>query len=439
MSMTTAGRQWLLTALVACLHALTTTAFAGDEQHRLNAPEQRTKPYLVLVSIDGFRWDFASFLDTPGIDRLASEGLSAEALLPVFPTLTFPNHFSIATGQLPRNHGIVANEFPHEDGERWYFYKDRESVQDGQWYLAEPIWVTAEKQGMLSAAFFFVGTEADISGKRPTHWRAFDADVPGSERVEQVLHWLAEPAPTRPHVITLYFEDVDDNTHWYGPGSAESVAAIGRVDVHLQKLLAGIDALPHGDQVYVFLVSDHGMAAYDPSRPPFVIDQVASLEGVRAVEGGPYVFLHFDDAETGRLREVRDAINNSWDCGRALLPDEAPPDWQLSDSGRFPDLIAVADPGCAVLSSADKQHKVQPGDHGWAPDSADMRGVFYAWGPRIPPATRVPPIRVTDIYPLMLAVLDLPAGKMDGDPEFLPSLLLPEAPAPSATGDSERH
>jgi hypothetical protein len=121
-----------------------------------------------------------------------------------------------------------------------------------------------------------------------------------------------------------------------------------------------------------------------------------------------------------------------------MLPDETPADWQVSGSGRFPDLIAVADPGCAVLSSADKLHKVQPGDHGWAPEFADMRGVFYAWGPRIPPATRIPPIHVTDIYPLMLAILDLPAGKMDGDAELLPSLLLPEALSPSATGASDR-
>jgi predicted AlkP superfamily pyrophosphatase or phosphodiesterase len=359
----------------------------GTGSGGVNAAEQLDKPYLLLVSIDGFRWDFADLQDTPAIDRIAENGLKADALQPVFPTLTFPNHFSIATGVRPASHGIVANDFPNEDGSRWYRYKDRSSVQDGQWYLAEPIWVTAEKQGMVTAAYFFVGTEADVAGVRPTHWRPFDASISGEERVAQVLSWLSEPPETRPHLITLYFEEVDVHTHSSGPGSAESLQAIRRVDAQVQRLLDGIESLPHGNEVYVLLVSDHGQASYNP---------------------------------------MRDVINEHWTCGRAMLPTQSPPAWNMGSSARYPDLIVLADPGCSVLSTADKQNKINTGAHGWSPEMPEMRGIFYAMGPRIPRGIKIGIVDATDIYPLMLSILGLTAPHaMEGDPDKLPSLLLP--------------
>ncbi len=152
-----------LSSLLALVLMLATPAAAGDPgSGGFNAPRHIDKPYIVLVSIDGFRWDFPELQDTPAMDRMAAQGMRAAALQPAFPTLTFPNHFSIATGALPARHGVVANEFPDEERRLWYHYKDRRTVQDGDWYLAEPIWVTAEKQGMVTAAYFFVGTEADI-------------------------------------------------------------------------------------------------------------------------------------------------------------------------------------------------------------------------------------------------------------------------------------
>ena len=176
---------------IVALFALLAVFLAGCSTIDPNRADQRSKPYLVLVSFDGFRWDYDSLTDTPAMDRMAREGLKAEALQPAFPTVTFPNHFSIASGTLPWRHGIVANDFPAGNGEDWYRYKDRSKVQDGRWYLAEPIWVTAEKAGLRTAAYYFVGTEADVEGIRPSDGRAFDADVPGRARVSQVLDWLS--------------------------------------------------------------------------------------------------------------------------------------------------------------------------------------------------------------------------------------------------------
>jgi len=398
---------------------------------RLNAPQQRDKPYLVLVSIDGFRWDYPELADTPVLHRIATLGLKAEALQPVFPTLTFPNHFSIATGQLPGHHGLVANEFLDEDRQHWYRYKDRGSVQDGHWYLAEPIWVTAERAGMLTAAYYFVGTEADVGGIRPTHWYPFNAETSGEDRVRQVLEWLAEAPESRPHFITLYFEDVDEASHDYGPGSPESLAAIAAVDRQIGLLLDGISALPYGDEVNLLLVSDHGAAGYRSDHQPLVLDRVVDLTGTEAVDGGPYVYLYFDADAVGRIDSVRDTINAHWDCGRAMRPAETPAAWQLTDSPRFADLIVQADLGCAVVSSESKRGKITPGDHGWAPEEPEMRGIFYALGPAIAPGSRAGIIGVTELRPLMLSILGL--ATPDGAGALPASLSAVPGVAPDST------
>lgn len=391
-----------------------------------NASGQGSRPYLVLVSFDGFRWDYASLTDTPALDRMTRNGLKAEALEPAFPTLTFPNHYSIATGVLPWRHGIVANDFPDGDGRRWYRYKDRTAVQDGRWYLAEPIWVTAEKAGLRTAAFYFVGTEADVGGVRPGHWRAFDANVPDRARVEQVLDWLAEPEESRPQLITLYFETVDDYGHWYGPDSQQNLAAIRGVDSQLGALLDGIEGLPHGEDVTVILVSDHGQAAYEPLEP-FVLDEWIDLEGVTVVSGGPYAFIHFAAPDEKRAIAMRDTVIHNWDCGGAWLPGDMPAVWNAGRSDRYPDLVVLADPGCAVIGTEASRGKITAGDHGWSPLMPEMRGIFYAVGPRIPAGALTGPAHVTDVYPLMLELLGLEApGPVDGDREALAARLLPE-------------
>ena len=176
----------------------------------------------------------------------------------------------------------------------------------------------------------------------------------------------------------------------------------------------------------MILVSDHGQAAYDPTRPVLVLDQVVDLTGTRAVEGGPYVSLYFETFDLSRAERMRDEVNERWKCGRAMLPADTPADWELSDSAHFPDLLVVADPGCGVLSRASMAHKLTKGDHGWAPEMPQMRGVFFAVGPRIPAGFRVGPARVTDVYPLITSILGLSAPhEIDGNPERLASSLLP--------------
>jgi predicted AlkP superfamily pyrophosphatase or phosphodiesterase len=426
----TIKRSWLIPALFLWL--LAGVAEAGQAGRPglpqgsggTNAQHQLGKPYLVLVSIDGFRWDYPDIHATPAINRIIDEGVRAERLIPVFPTLTFPNHYSIATGLLPWRHGLVANEFPDPATGSWYALRNRAAVQDGRYYRGEPIWVTAETQGMVAAAFFFVGSEAAIGGVRPTHWRDYDKGVAGEDRVDQVLAWLREPPDTRPHLYTLYFEDVDDNSHWYGPDSDQAIAVIRRVDGYLERLLQGIDALPHARRVYLVVVSDHGQASYLEGAPPLVLSEHIQLDGMTIVEGGSYAYLHLDTPNAARARAIRDTLNAAWPHGRAWLPPEAPASWSVSGNDRYPDVIVQPDLGYGVISVPGKSGKLSPGDHGWSPEAAAMHGIFLARGAGIRAGSRHGPVRAVDVYPLLVEILGLQAPALiDGDPLALGEIL----------------
>jgi hypothetical protein len=383
----------------------------------VNAPEQIEKPYLILVSIDGFRWDYTDLFATPAIDRLAEQGIRAEALVPVYPTVTFPNHYSIVTGLFPARHGIVANEFKDRSTGKRFVYKQKSSAEDGSWYGGEPVWVAAEKAGMVTASYFYVGTEAEIQGIRPTHWRTYDAGVGVEARIRQVLAWLGEPPSTRPHFYTLYFEDVDASGHAHGPMSAENAAAVGRVDAYIRILLNGIADFPYSQKVSVVLVSDHGQFPYDQARLPFIVSDHFDLSGIDAVDSGTFVNIYFEPSEQTRAIALRDGINRVWDCGRAYLPQETPADWNISDNPRFPDLFLQAEPGCAVYSSSARIRINRAANHGLPPDTRGMWGIFIAAGAGLPAGMTIGPVRAVDVYPLLMHLLGLkPRQDVDSAP-----------------------
>jgi predicted AlkP superfamily pyrophosphatase or phosphodiesterase len=421
--------RWLTTlAILAGLVAHDVNAETSGKSSAgsggVNSAQQQDKPYLILVSIDGFRWDYMDLYSTPNLSRIAAAGVRAERLLPVFPTLTFPNHYSIATGLYPANHGLVGNEFPDHARNKWYALHDRESVEDRWFYQGEPIWVTAETQGMVAASFFFVGTEAPIQGVYPSHWRPYEHDIAGEERVDQVLSWLAKPAHSRPHLYTLYFEDVDDYSHWFGPGSPESIEAIKRVDSYLGRLMRGLATLPHGDRVNIIVVSDHGQGEYLKDQPAFTVDEFVDLSGITSIDGGSYLFLYFNQDDPARANNIVSAINSNWQHGTAYLPSEAPAGWHIDDNPRYPDVLLMPDAGFAVLSSLEKAGKMNSGDHGWIPEMPEMHGFFIASGPNINPGISLGSINNIDIYPLMVGILRLQApDKLDGDASTLSGVL----------------
>ena len=411
-------KNWVLLLLVVA-----STSFANGSGG-INAPDQRDKPYVILVSIDGFRWDYQDLAETPALDRIASRGVRAERMIPVFPTLTFPNHYSIATGLYPANHGIVGNYFPDETHSRWYALSNREAVQDGSWYRGEPVWVAAEKSGMVTAAYFFVGTEADVGGIPLTYWNAYDENVSGEARVDQVLTWLSMPGEQRPHLITLYFEHVDEETHDHGPESEESIHSIEAVDGYLERLLDGIDDLPIRDEVYVVVVSDHGQMRVNKDEPPFMVDEVADIDGLRIVDHGSSAFVYFPDEDPARATRIRDAVNASWQHGRAYLREDLPKEWHVPANSDFAEIILQPDPGYLVFSTEARIDLKPNGSHGWAPETPELHATFLAMGPRLPPSMKIGPINSVDVYPLLMEILGLPiTTPIDGDPSKLVPLL----------------
>ncbi len=387
----------------------------------INAPETLDKPYVVLVSFDGFRHDYLSRYDTPSFDRVAKTGAWADALIPVYPSLTFPSHYSIATGLYPEHHGIVGNRFFDPVRDEEYHYRNTARVQDGTWYGGEPIWVTAETQGMVAAAMLFVGTEAAVAGVRPTFWTPYDTRGSHRERVDQVVSWLSLPPLARPHLITLYFSAVDGAGHDAGPASPAVEDAVRQVDGALGRLLDGIGMLPIGDQVSIVLVSDHGMGPVDSD---LVIDlrEIADLRDTRVVVTGPGANL-FVEGNQDRARAVRDDINDGLRGGRAYLRGEVPEALGYRADPRIGNVVVVAEPGAMIGMGGSPPPP--PGMHGWDPRHPDMHGIFLATGPEIAPGRRVGPVESVHIYPFLARLLHLtPHPDIDGDLSVLAPLLV---------------
>jgi predicted AlkP superfamily pyrophosphatase or phosphodiesterase len=389
----------------------------------INAPRHGSSEYVVLISFDGFRADYFELYDTPTFDRVIDEGAWAQGLIPPYPSLTFPSHYTIATGLWPESHGLVGNAIHDPVRDRDYYFRNSEDVGDGSWYGGEPIWATAENQGMVSASYFWVGSEAEIAGARPTFWYPYDGSVTGEQKVDRVLEWLALPEENRPHVITLYFPDVDGAGHGNGPLSAEVEAAVERVDGYLDRLIRGVSTLPHGDRINLVLVSDHGMAEAPPSETVYI--DLSAHPSARFVGGGASAAIHVDGGAAA-ARSVADAVRDQVpEDVEVHLRAEAPEELHIARTARAGDILVVPPIGVTVAQFRPGQ---EPGGgprwtHGWYPDDPIMYGIFVAAGPRITEGARLRPVRAVDVYPFLTALVGLETPDVDGDPGALGSLI----------------
>jgi predicted AlkP superfamily pyrophosphatase or phosphodiesterase len=382
-----------------------------------NAPGRLDAPYVVLVSLDGFASRYMGQYAPPALTGLAAQGVWArDGMIPVFPSLTFPNHYSLATGLYPERTGIVSNTFLEPARGDWYSLGDLAAVQDGSWYRGEPIWNTAERQGMVAASFYWVGSEAAIGGSRPSYWRPYDAAVPNDARVDQVLAWLAYPAPYRPHVITLYLSTTDAVGHAFGPDSPEMAAAVASVDASMARLLSGVDRLEHGSRVTLIILADHGMDGYAASGRRYLAE-AASLERVTVPSSGPAANVHVEGG-TARALELRDAVNASLSGVKAYLRSDVPERLHYRADPRIGDVVLVADSGVVVYPANDRP-ETGGWTHGWDNRLLSMRALFVARGPALPRGRVLAPFELVHVYPLVTRILGLtPAAGIDGDPAF---------------------
>lgn len=383
----------------------------------------RPDPILILISLDGFRWDYLDLVETPNLNRLASGGVRAEGLIPVYPSKTFPSHYSLVTGLHPGHHGIISNNMYDSEMDSEFHLYNREAVGDGRWWGGEPIWVAAERQGLLSACLFWPGSEAEIAGFRPTHWEPYDGSKPYEIRIDQVLGWLDLPAKQRPRMMTLYFQDPNDTSHIHGPEAPETFASIRTVDARIGDLVSGIDKRGLSDRVNLIIVSDHGMAEISPERFVYLDDHVELEEG-ELFEDGSIVQIY---PREGREDLIYEALHRANPHLAIYRRAEIPERYHMRESPRTPPLLGVPDVGWEVTvrgTARELELLRLKGDHGQDPADPRMQGLFIAYGPAFRSGQTVDRLESVEIYNLMTSVLSLEAAPNDGDPAALQPILL---------------
>lgn len=374
---------------------------------------------LILIGIDGFRYDYLDSIPTPALHRLARDGVRVP-LVPVFPTKTFPNFYTLVTGLYPDQHGIVANDMYDPAIEHPFRLDDRDAVEDPRWWGGEPIWNTAQRQGLRTATFFWPGSEAPIGGMRPTFWKKFDFRIPHDERVNQILAWLDLPRAARPTFVAMYFSLVDRVGHQFGPFSAQVDSAVTEVDRAIGLLLAGLDA--RGIDANVVVVSDHGFAARSPDRV-IVLDDYVDLDAVEVIAWSPVAQIR---PRPGQEESVYHALVGKHPHLAVYRKREIPERFHFRDHPRIQPIVAIADEGWAIASR--KLYERRPeaftgATHGYDHELQSMRAILLARGPAFRAGVVAAPFQNVHLYTLLAHLLGVTPAPNAGSRDSTAALL----------------
>lgn len=368
-----------------------------------NTAEQMKKPYLILVSADGFRYDYAEKYKAESLLKQAKKGVKATSMMPVFPSSTGPNHFSLVTGLYPVHTGIIGNSF--YDPTRKVFKKDDNS----DWLVNDPIWISAEKQGMVTASLNFIASRQEIDGVKTSYYYGYTEPRIGmTERVEIIKQWLSLPEKVRPHLIAVYNNETDHAGHGHGPDSEEVRAAVGEIDSFVKQLQVAIDE--SGLPVNVVFVSDHGMTKIDKKQPlkipasidtsKFVISDQRTIVSVHAKEAKDILPMY------NKLKTENNP--NFKVCLQKDLPKDLHFDMKEDKFNRIGDIVLLANwPNIFT--------KVPAGSHGFNPyEVKDVQASFYAWGPAFKQGLTIKTFPNVEVYGMMMNVLGLKPEPSDG-------------------------
>ncbi|MDK2979350.1 MAG: hypothetical protein PWP52_2064 [Bacteroidales bacterium] len=383
--------------------------FAGCINLSAQIDTIQDKPYVVMLSMDGFRWDYPEKANTPNLDSIEKIGVRADACIPCFPTKTFPNHYSIATGLYPDNHGIIFNQFFASDLSKKYTVSNRVSVRDSSFYFGEPIWVTAEKQGVKSASYFWVGSEAAHKNIFPTYNYAYDGSVSFEKRVEDVINLLKLPEKERPQLIMWYIQEPDGIGHNAGPNGQETLNMITYLDSLVGIFNKKINELPFHKNINVIITSDHGMGEINKEKTLY-LDKIIDTSWIQYIDGANPVYSieakdEFYDTLYKKLTHT--------DQIKAWKKEDVPERLHFGKNQRVKDFIVVADSSWSLLISSDKS-AYSGGAHGYDNRNKDMHAIFYAYGPAFKRNHKHKAINNIDIYPLICKILEIKPAKVDG-------------------------
>lgn len=373
----------------------------------------KVKGPVILVSMDGFRADYWDKVETPNIHELMKHGVVASNLKPVFPSVTFVNHYSIVTGLFAEHHGIVNNSMWDPETQRNFDISNSKEVNRSDWWQGEPIWVTAEKQGLKTASMFWVGSSAEIGGYRPTYWFPYDSSYPRTKRVKQVLDWLELPVEKRPGFITLYFEDVDEAGHSYGPDSEQVKRAIRDLDSSLGELWGGIKSRGLHENVTVIIVSDHGMARVE-RKNRIRLNQYVKTGEAKLVGKGALTLVWPRGEKEKEL--ILERVRKTPGEFKIFRKDKMPEVFHYSSHPRISPLVFLANLGWHLDPGLIPSIKPKVfGLHGYDNSLPEMQAVFLASGPRFPKNKKVGEVVNVDIYALLAELLEIKPGVTDGN------------------------
>lgn len=370
-----------------------------------NYAQQNEKPYVVLVSLDGFRWDYNKYFDTPNLDELAKNGVKAKSMKPSYPTKTFPNHYSIVTGLYPDHHGIVNNSF-YDPATKKKFSLGSSAKTDASFYGGNPIWNVAEEQGVKTASFYWPGS--DTGKKSPSIYKTYDGTVPYSTRIETVLQWLALPEQERPHLITLYFDEPDHTGHTFGPLSDENKVMVQKMDSIIGVLSKKLDALTIGKKVNLIVVADHGMTEITDNKKIAVLDFLKPNWLEQADVINPIMSIRTTAAAKDSVNKALSKVPNIRFWKTAKIPKRL----HLGTNERNLDFVIEAKKGYSLVKSANQ--KIMGGTHGYDNNIKDMHAIFYAKGPNFKVNKKVSTFQNVSVYNLIAHILDLKIEATDG-------------------------
>ena len=390
----------LLLAAGAVFGQADTTQQVNPATH--NSPEQQDKSYVILISADGFRYDYAQKYHANHLLQLSGDGVRAASLIPGYPSVTFPNHYSIVTGMYPSHHGLVNNTFYDKTKAATYSMGDKAKVADGSWYGGTPLWVLAEQQHMLAANMFWVGSEADIQGTRATYYYNFNDHMPASSRINTVKEWLNLPADRRPHFITFYLSDADHAGHRYGPEAPETQQAVQRVDSIVYALTEAVKTT--GLPVNFIMVGDHGMTSVNREQP---IALPAAIDTAKFTIPSSGTMVDIQAKDTADIRPLYEKLKQTAVDYDVYLKANVPAylHYGAADDryNRIGDIILI--PHWPKVFS---NRTPGGGYHGFDPIKVhDMHSIFYAWGPAFKSGQQIPSFENVHIYPLIAKILGL--------------------------------
>jgi len=374
----------------------------------------------ILISIDGLRPDYLDRVDTPILDMLIQNGTVADHLIPIFPTKTFPNHYSTATGLYAENTGIVANSMTDPELGR-FGLSIREAVMDARWWGGEPIWVTAEKQGLRAGTIFWPGSEAPIGGVYATNWLQYDGGISHNARVDTLISWFQKDDERPLSFATFYLSEVDSYGHRYGPESDSVLVALQEADRTLGYLVRELERIGVWPNVNIIITSDHGMAPVSSERA-IIIDDIINMDDVEVYDWSPVAMLAPDSGKVESVYEALKAAENNYTVYRK---QDLPERYRIKNSHRVPEILVVAESGYTITTrDRFESREITGGAHGYDPMDPNMNAFFSATGPAFKSGNTIAAFETVHIYELMCKILGLKPAPNDGDRAVLESILV---------------